>query len=64
MFSIINYYRNTNQNYSEVPPYTGQNGHHQKVYKQQMLGRLGLGSGWVVGAEKREPSYTAGENVN
>ena len=22
------YYRNTNQNYNEIPPHTGQNGHH------------------------------------
>ena len=26
-----------NQKDSEVPPHTGQNGHHLKVYKQQML---------------------------
>ena len=26
--------RNASQNYSEVSPHTGQNGHHQKVYKQ------------------------------
>ena len=25
---------NTNQNYNEILPHTGQNGHHQKVYKQ------------------------------
>ena len=24
----------------------------------------GRGSGWLVGVEKREPSYTAGGNVN
>ena len=34
MFSITNYWRNANQNYYEIPPYTSQNGHHQKVYKQ------------------------------
>ena len=28
------YQRNENQNYNEVSPCTGQNGHHQKVYKQ------------------------------
>ena len=33
MPNIANYQRNTNQNYSEVSPHTGQNGHHQKVYK-------------------------------
>ena len=30
----LNYERNANQNYSEVSPHTGQNVHHQKVYKQ------------------------------
>ena len=29
-----NYQRNSNQNYNEVSPHTGQNGHHKKVYKQ------------------------------
>ena len=33
MFNIVNYQRNANQNYNEVSPHTGQNGHHQKVYK-------------------------------
>ena len=28
MHNIDNYYRNSNQNYGEVPPHTGQNGHH------------------------------------
>ena len=27
MLNITNYQRSGNQNYSEVPPYTGQNGH-------------------------------------
>ena len=27
MLSITNYYRNTDQNYSEVPPHNGQNGY-------------------------------------
>ena len=34
MLNITNYERNANQNYHEVSPYTSQNGHHQKVYKQ------------------------------
>ena len=34
MFSITHYQRKANQNYCEVPPYTSQNDHHQKVYKQ------------------------------
>ena len=28
------YQRNTNKNYNEVLPHTGQYGYHQKVYKQ------------------------------
>ena len=28
MFNITNHYRNANQNYNEVSPHTGQNGHH------------------------------------
>ena len=28
MFNITNYQRNANQNYNEVPPHMGQNGHH------------------------------------
>ena len=35
MLNIINYQRNANQNYNEVSPHTGQNGHHQKIYKQK-----------------------------
>ena len=34
MLNITNYQRNANQNYNEVSPHTGQNGHHhQNVYK-------------------------------
>ena len=51
MLNITNYERNANQNYSKVPPYTSQDGHHQKVYKQYLL-------------EKRELSHTTGKNVN
>ena len=32
--SIARYWRNANQNYNEVSPHTGQNVHHQKIYKQ------------------------------
>ena len=28
------YERNANQNYNEISPYTGQNGHHLKICKQ------------------------------
>ena len=29
-----------NQNHNEVSPHTSQNGHHQKIYKKQMLDRV------------------------
>ena len=34
MLTITNYQGNANQNYNELSPQTGQNGHRQKVYKQ------------------------------
>ena len=34
MLNIINHQRNANQNYNEISSHTGQNGHHQKIYKQ------------------------------
>ena len=34
MLNITNYQRNANQNYSEVSPHAGQNGHYQKNQKQ------------------------------
>ena len=34
LLNITNYYRNANQNYNEVSPHAGQNGHYQKIYKQ------------------------------
>ena len=34
MLNITNYQRNANQNHNEVSPHTGQNGHHQNIYKQ------------------------------
>ena len=33
MLNTANYQRTANQNYNEVSPHTGQNDHHQKVYK-------------------------------
>ena len=36
MLNITNYQRNGKQNYNEVSPHTCQNGHHQRVYKQQI----------------------------
>ena len=41
LLNITNYQRNANQNYHEVSPHTSQDGHHQKIYKQQMLQRCG-----------------------
>jgi len=46
MLNITHYWRNTNQNYNEVSPHTGQNGHHQKN-----LQTINAGGG----VEKREP---------
>ena len=34
MLNTANYSRNANQNYNDISPHTGQNGHHQNVYKQ------------------------------
>ena len=44
LLSITNYQRNANQNYSEVSPHTGQNGHHQKN-----LQTINPGEGWRKG---------------
>ena len=40
MLNIAHYQRNANQIYNEISPHTDQNGHHQKLYKQQMLERV------------------------
>ena len=40
VLNITNYQRNANKNYNELSPHTGQNGHHQKIYKQLMLERV------------------------
>ena len=52
MLNITNYQRNANQNYNEVSPHTGQNGHHPQT--------INAGEG----VEKREPSCIVGGNVN
>ena len=39
----------------KISPHTNQNGHHQKIHKQHVLESV-----W----RKREPSCTAGGNVN
>ena len=49
MLLITNYWRNANQNYNEVPPHTGQKGHHQKVYKYFPGGSEGKASVYNVG---------------
>ena len=55
MFNITNYQRNANQNYNEVSPHTGQNGHHQKNL-QTVNAR--------ENDEKTGPSCTVDGNVN
>ena len=35
MCNISNYQRNANQNYHDIPPHTGQNGHHRKSPNQK-----------------------------
>ena len=55
MLNITYYQRKANQNYNEVLPHTGQNGHHQKNLQTINAGE---------DVEKREPSYTVGGNVN
>ena len=44
-----------NQNYSEVSPHTGQNGHHQKNLQRVNAGEV---------MEKRQLSCTIGGDVN
>ena len=55
MLLIVNYIRNANQNFSEVPPQTGQNGHHLKNLQITSV---------TEDVEKREPSSSVGRNVN
>ena len=43
MFNNTNYWRRADQNYSEVSRHNGQNGHHQKIYKEIMLERVWRG---------------------
>ena len=47
MLNITYYQRNANQNYNDVSPHTGENGHHQKNLQTINAGEL---------VEKREPS--------
>ena len=41
MLNVTHYQRNANQNHNEVPSHAGQNGCNQKVYKQQLLEKVG-----------------------
>ena len=54
MLRIANYQKSVYHNYNEVLPHTGQNGHHQKVYKKINAGECG----------EKEISHTIGGNVN
>ena len=55
MFNITSHLGNENENYNEVLPHTGQNGHCQKNLEKVNAGK---------GVVKREPSCTFGGNVN
>ena len=55
MLNITDYWRNANQNYNEVSPHTGQNGHNQKNPQTVIAGE---------DVEEREPSPAIGGNVN
>ena len=48
------YHRNSNQDDSEIPPHTGQNGYHQKNPQATNAGE---------GVERKKPSCTVGRNV-
>ena len=37
MFNITNHYRDSNKNYNEVSPHTGQNGHYQKNLQKILI---------------------------
>ena len=55
MLNITNHQKNADQNYSEVSPHTGYNGHDQKNLETINAGES---------VEKREPSCISGGNVN
>ena len=54
MLNITHYQRNANQNHNEVAPHPSQNAFYQKNPQTDIGGDV----------EKRESSYTIGENVN
>ena len=55
MLYATNHQGNANQNHNEISPQTCQNGHYPKDNKLTSVRK---------DAEKREPSYTVGRNVN
>ena len=55
MLNITDYWRNANQNYNEVSPHTGQNGHNQKNLQTVIAGE---------DVEEREPSYNVCRDIN
>ena len=55
MLDMTNHQRNASQNYNEVSPHNGQNGHHEKNLQIINAGE---------GVEKRERSCTDGGIVN
>ena len=57
MLNITKHQGNANQNYNEVSPHTGQNGHPLKSLQIQITNT-------GESTENREPSYTVGGNVN
>ena len=60
MLNTAYYQRMANENYNEVSPHTGQNGHHKKKKKERNLQTIN--SGEDVG--EKEPFCTVGGNVN
>ena len=40
MLSVTSHQRDANWNHNEIPPHTGQNGHHKQSNKQQVLERM------------------------
>ena len=55
MLNTAHYWRNANQNYNEISPHTGQNGHHEKSLQTINA---------IESVEKRKCSCTVGGNVN
>ena len=55
ILNITDYQGNVNQNYNEVSPHTGQNGHHKKNLQTINAGE---------DVEKRESSCTVGGKAN